>query len=189
MPDVNREKLQVAFTIFIDPGRRVYIRKINIAGNTRTRDEVIRREMRQLEGAWYDGARIERSKVRIKRLGYFEPDINMETPPVAGTTDQVDIDVTVVEKNTGTLLAGVGYSSAEKFVFNASISQANILGTGNSLVAAINTSSINRIISLAFSEPYYTVDGISRTIELYQRNTDPGRSPCRSTRRRRTARR
>ncbi len=174
VPDVNREKLQVAFTIFVDPGRRVYIRKINIAGNTRTRDEVIRREMRQLEGAWYDGARIERSKVRIKRLGYFEPDINVETPPVAGTTDQVDVDVTVVEKNTGTLLAGVGYSSAEKFVFNASISQANILGTGNSLVAAINTSSINRIISLAFAEPYYTVDGISRTIELYQRNTDPG---------------
>src|SRR5689334_13611581 len=174
VPDVNREKLQVAFTIFVDPGRRVYVRKINIAGNTRTRDEVIRREMRQLEGAWYDGARIERSKVRIKRLGYFEPDVNIETPPVTGTTDQVDVDVTVVEKNTGTLLAGVGYSSAEKFVFNASISQANILGTGNSLVAAINTSAINRVISLAFSEPYYTVDGVSRTIELYQRNTDPG---------------
>ena len=174
VPDVNREKLEVAFTIFVDPGRRVYIRKINIAGNTRTRDEVIRREMRQLESAWYDGARIERSKIRIKRLGYFEPDINVETPPVAGTTDQVDIDVTVVEKNTGTLLAGVGYSSAEKFVFNASVSQANILGTGNSLVAALNTSAINRIISLAFSEPYYTVDGVSRTLELYQRNTDPG---------------
>jgi outer membrane protein insertion porin family len=174
VPDVNREKLQVAFTIYVDPGRRVYIRKINIAGNTRTRDEVIRREMRQLESAWYDGARIERSKIRIKRLGYFEPDINVETPPVTGTTDQVDIDVTVVEKNTGTLLAGVGYSSAEKFVFNASVSQANILGTGNSLVASINTSSINRVISLAFSEPYYTVDGISRTLELYQRNTDPG---------------
>ena len=174
VPDVNREKLQVGFTIFVDPGRRVYIRRINIAGNTRTRDEIIRREMRQLEGAWYDGARIERSKVRIKRLGYFEPDINVETPPVTGTTDQVDVDVTVVEKNTGQLLAGLGYSSAEKFVFNASISQANILGTGNSLVAAINTSSINRVISLAFSEPYYTVDGISRTIEIYQRTTNPG---------------
>ncbi|HET7031973.1 MAG TPA: outer membrane protein assembly factor BamA, partial [Casimicrobiaceae bacterium] len=174
VPDVNREKLQVAFTIFIDPGRRVYIRKINISGNTRTRDEIIRREMRQLEGAWYDGARIERSKVRIKRLGYFEPDVNVETPPVTGTTDQVDVDVTVVEKNTGQLLAGLGYSSAEKFVFNASISQANLLGTGNSLVASINTSSINRVISVAFSEPYYTVDGISRTIEIYQRNTDPG---------------
>jgi outer membrane protein insertion porin family len=174
VPDVNREKLQVAFTIFVDPGRRVYIRKINISGNTRTRDEIIRREMRQLESAWYDGARIERSKIRIKRLGYFEPDINVETPPVAGTTDQVDVDVTVVEKSTGQLLAGLGYSSAEKFVFNASVSQANILGTGNSLTAAINTSSINRIISLAFAEPYYTVDGVSRTIEIYQRNTNPG---------------
>ena len=174
VPDVNREKLQVAFTIFIDPGRRVYVRKINIAGNTRTRDEIIRREMRQLESAWYDGARIERSKVRIKRLGYFEPDVNVETPPVPGTTDQVDVDVTVVEKNTGQLLAGIGYSSAERFVFNASISQANILGTGNSLTAAINTSSINRVISVAYAEPYWTVDGVSRTIELYQRTTDPG---------------
>ncbi|HVN33643.1 MAG TPA: outer membrane protein assembly factor BamA [Casimicrobiaceae bacterium] len=174
VPEVNREKLQVAFTIFIDPGRRVYIRKINISGNTRTRDEIIRREMRQLESAWYDGARIERSKVRIKRLGYFEQDVNVETPPVTGTTDQVDVDVTVVEKNTGQLLAGLGYSSAEKFVFNASVSQANILGTGNSLIAAINTSSVNRVISVAFTEPYWTVDGVSRTIEIYQRNTNPG---------------
>ena len=173
VPELNREKLQVAFTVYIDPGRRVYIRKINISGNVRTRDEVIRREMRQLESAWYDGARIERSKVRIKRLGYFE-DVNIETPPVAGTTDETDVEVTVTEKNTGTLLAGVGYSSAEKLVFNASVSQANILGTGNSLTAAINTSSTSRLISLAFSEPYYTVDGISRTLELYQRNTDPG---------------
>jgi outer membrane protein insertion porin family len=173
VPELNREKLQVAFTIFIDPGRRVYIRKINITGNVRTRDEVIRREMRQLESAWYDGARIERSKVRIKRLGYFD-DVNIETPPVPGTTDEADIDVTVTEKNTGQLLAGVGYSSAEKFVFNASISQANIFGSGNSLIAAINTSSTNRIISLAFTEPYWTVDGVSRTIEIYQRNTDPG---------------
>ncbi len=173
VPDLNREKLQVAFTIFVDPGRRVYIRKVNISGNVRTRDEVIRREMRQLESAWYDGARIERSKIRVKRLGYFD-DVNLETPPVAGTTDQVDIDVTVTEKNTGTLLAGIGYSSAEKFVFNASISQANIFGSGNSLVAAINTSQTNRVISLAFTEPYWTVDGVSRTLEVYQRNTDPG---------------
>jgi outer membrane protein insertion porin family len=173
VPDLNREKLQVAFTIFVDPGRRVYIRKININGNFRTRDEVIRREMRQLESAWYDGARIERSKVRIRRLGYFD-DVNIETPPVAGTTDEVDIDTTVVEKNTGQLLAGVGYSSAEKFVFNASISQANIFGSGNSLIAAINTSTSSRVISLAYTEPYYTVDGVARTLELYQRNTDAG---------------
>jgi outer membrane protein insertion porin family len=173
VPELNRDKLQAAFTIYIDPGRRVYIRKINISGNTRTRDEVVRREMRQLESAWYDSARIDRSKARIKRLGYFD-DVNIETPPVAGTTDQVDVDVTVVERNTGTLLAGVGYSSADGLVFNASVSQQNILGSGNALVAALNTSSINKTISLAFTEPYYTVDGIGRQIEVYQRSTSPG---------------
>ncbi len=97
VPELDREKQQAAFTFYVDPGRRVYVRKINISGNVKTRDEVIRREMRQLEGAWYDGARIERSKVRIKRLGYFD-DVNIETPPVPGTTDQADVDVTVTEK-------------------------------------------------------------------------------------------
>ena len=120
IPEIDRDKLSAAFTIFVDPGRRVYVRKININGNVKTRDEVIRREMRQLEAAWYDGARIERSKVRIRRLGYFE-DVNIETPPVAGVPDQADVEVTVAEKATGNLLAGIGYSSSEKFVFNASI--------------------------------------------------------------------
>ena len=173
VPELDREKRQAAFTIYVDAGRRVYIRRININGNFRTRDEVIRREMRQLESAWYDSTRIERSKVRIRRLGYFE-DVNIETPPVPGTTDEVDVDVTVTEKSTGQLLAGVGYSSAEKLVFNASISQQNILGSGNALIAAINTSSVNRIISLSFSQPYFTVDGVSRVLEIYQRNTDSG---------------
>jgi outer membrane protein insertion porin family len=172
VPELDREKRQAAFTIYVDAGRRVYIRKISINGNFRTRDEVVRREMRQLESAWYDSTRIERSKVRIRRLGYFE-DVNIETPPVPGTSDEADIEVTVTEKNTGTLLAGVGYSSAEKLVFNASISQQNIFGSGNALIAALNTSSVNRTISLAFSEPYYTVDGVSRVLEIYQRKTDP----------------
>ena len=172
LPELDREKLRAAFTIYVDPGRRVYIRKININGNIRTRDEVIRREMRQLESAWYDGARIERSKVRIKRLGYFE-DVNIETPPVAGVSDQADVEVTVTEKSTGNLLAGVGYSSADKVVFNASVSQQNIFGSGNGLIASFNTSKINRTVSVAFTEPYWTVDGISRTLEVYQRNIDP----------------
>ena len=172
IPEIDREKRQAAFTIFLDPGRRVYIRKINISGNVRTRDEVIRREMRQLESAWYDGARIERSKVRIKRLGFFD-DVNIETPPVAGTTDQADVEVTVTEKATGNLLAGIGYSSADKLVFNASVSQQNIFGSGNALTAGINTSSVNRTIAVTFVEPYWTVDGVSRTLEVYQRNVDP----------------
>ncbi len=172
VPEVDRAKQQASFTIYIDPGRRVYVRKINITGNVKTRDEVVRREMRQLEGAWYDGARIERSKVRIRRLGYFE-DVNIETPPVPGTTDQADVEVTIVEKATGNLSAGVGYSSADGFVFSGSVSQQNIFGSGNALIAALNTSKINRTISLAFTEPYWTIDGISRTLEVYQRNVDP----------------
>ena len=174
VPEIDRTKNTVAFTFYIDAGRRAYVRKINISGNPKTRDEVIRREMRQLEGAWYDGTRIERSKIRVRRLGYFEDgSVNVETPPVPGTTDQVDIELTVAEKNTGNLLAGVGYSSTEGLVFNASVSQQNIFGSGNALALAFNTSSVNRTISLTYTEPYWTVDGISRTIELYDKNIDP----------------
>ena len=172
VPELDRAKRQASFTFYVDSGRRVYVRKININGNSKTRDEVIRREMRQLEDAWYDSARIERSKVRIKRLGYFE-DVNIETPPVSGTADQTDIEVTVVEKSTGSLTAGVGYSSADGIVLNGSVSQQNIFGSGNALIASINTSKINRTISLAFAEPYWTTDGISRTLEVYQKNIDP----------------
>jgi outer membrane protein insertion porin family len=172
IPEIDKEKQTASFTVYIDAGRRVYVRKINISGNVRTRDEVIRREMRQLESAWYDSARIERSKVRIKRLGYFD-DVNIETPPVPGTTDQADVEVSVTERSTGSLNAGIGYSSADKLVFNASVSQQNILGSGNALIAALNTSRISQLYSLAFTEPYYTVDGVSRTLELYQRNIDP----------------
>ena len=111
--------------------------------------------------------------MRIRRLGYFE-DVNIETPPVAGTTDQADVDVTVTEKATGSLQAGVGYSSADGLVLSASVSQQNIFGTGNALTAAVNTSKVNRTISVAFIEPYWTVDGISRTLEVYYRTTDPG---------------
>ncbi len=173
VPEIDREKNTAAFTFFVDPGRRVYVRKVNISGNVKTRDEVIRREVRQLEGAWYDGPRIERSKVRIRRLGYFEPDINIETPPVPGSPDQVDIEISVTEKSTGNLLAGVGYSSADGLVFNASVSQQNVLGSGNALSLAVNTSSYNTLYSFIFTEPYWTVDGVSRTLELYYRRTDP----------------
>jgi outer membrane protein insertion porin family len=173
VPEIDRDKATVAFTFFVDPGRRVYVRKVNISGNVKTRDEVIRREVRQLEGAWYDGPRIERSKVRIRRLGYFEPDINIETPPVPGSPDQVDLEISVTEKSTGNLLAGVGYSSSDGLVFSASVSQQNVLGSGNALSVSINTSSYNTIYSFLLTEPYWTVDGVSRTIEAYYRKTDP----------------
>ena len=174
VPDIDKAKNAVAFTFFVDSGRRVYVRKINISGNPKTRDEVIRREMRQLESAWYDGTRIERSKIRVRRLGYFEDgSVNIETPPVPGSNDQVDIEVSVAEKNTGNLLAGVGYSSSEGVVFNASVSQQNIFGSGNALALSLNTSRYNRTLSLTYTEPYWTVDGVSRTWEIYNKNIDP----------------
>jgi outer membrane protein insertion porin family len=176
VPDIDRENRTAAFTFFIDPGRRVYIRRINISGNARTRDEVIRREMRQLEGAWYDSTRIDRSKVRITRLNFFD-DVNLETPAVAGSPDQVDIDVTVTEKPTGNILAGVGFSSADGLVITGSISQNNVFGTGNSLTAAFNTSRIGRNISLTYVEPYWTADGITRSLELYNRDITPASLP------------
>jgi outer membrane protein insertion porin family len=171
IPEVDRTAHTAAFTFYIDPGRRIYVRNVNISGNSRTRDEVIRREVRQLEDAWYDATRIERSKVRITRLQYFE-DVNLETPAVAGSPDQVDVNITVTEKPTGNILAGAGYSSAEGLVLSASIAQNNVLGTGNSLSASINSSKVNRLINVTYLEPYWTPDGVSRTLEFYDRNTN-----------------
>ena len=176
VPDVDREAHTAAFTFFIDPGRRIYIRKINISGNQKTRDEVIRRELRQLESAWYDSTRIQRSKDRITRLNYFD-DVNIETPAVPGSPDQVDVDVTVTEKPTGNLLAGVGYSSADGVVFTGSVSQNNVFGTGNSITAAFNTSRVGRNIALTYVEPYWTPDGVALSWELYDKNLNPSSLP------------
>ena len=176
VPDIDHEKLTASFTFYIDPGRRVYIRKINISGNVKTRDEVIRRELRQLEVSWYVSTRFERSMVRITRLMFFD-DVNIETPAVTGSPDQVDVDVTLTEKPTGNLLAGIGYSSADGLVLTGSVSQNNVFGTGNSIAATVNTSKIGRTISLIYSEPYWTTDGISRTTEIYDRSVNSSSLP------------
>jgi len=170
-PEVDREKREVAFNIFVDPGKRVYVHRINVAGNDRTRDEVIRREMRQMEGAWYDGSKINRSKVRLDRLGFFE-EVTVQTPAVAGTTDQVDVNYTVKERQTGNLALGVGFSSSESVVLSASVSQQNLFGSGNALTFAINTGKTNRTLSLSYTEPFWTVDGISRGFDAYHRTYD-----------------
>ena len=155
VPEINREARTAGFTFYIDPGRRIYVRKVNISGNAKTRDEVIRREVRQLEDAWYDSTRIDRSKVRITRLQYFE-DVNVETPSVPGSPDQVDLNFTVTEKATGNLLVGVGYSSADGVVLSGSISQNNVFGTGNALVANVSTSKVNKQVAVTYVEPYWT---------------------------------
>jgi outer membrane protein insertion porin family len=171
VPDLDREKRVAGFTFFVDPGRRVYVRRVNISGNTKTQDEVIRRELRQLESSWYSLEKIARSKERLQRTTYFS-DVNIETPAVPGTQDQVDVNITVTERNTGTLNFGVGYSAAEKFTIQASVSQANILGTGNMLAFQINSGSVNKIYSFTYVNPYWTADGISRGFDFFRRDVD-----------------
>ncbi len=170
-PELDKEKRQVAFTIFVDPGRRVYVRNINVTGNSRSRDEVIRREMRQMESSWYDGDKINRSRTRVDRLGYFE-EVTLETPAVPGTTDQVDVNVNVKEKATGALMLGLGFSSSEKLVLSGSVQQQNMFGSGNYVGIGVNSSKSNTVYSLSYTDPYYTVDGVSRGFDIYHRNYD-----------------
>ena len=167
-PEIDRATGQVAVVLQASPERRVYVRRIDVAGNTRTRDEVIRREFRQLESAWYDGALIKLSKERLDRLGYFT-DIDIETSEVPGVADQVDLVVNLKEKPTGNLTIGAGYSNAERFTFSAAVRQDNAFGSGNSLGIEVNTSKTNRALVLSTFDPYWTVDGISRGFELIYR--------------------
>ncbi|MGQ0579364.1 MAG: outer membrane protein assembly factor BamA [Betaproteobacteria bacterium] len=171
VPEIDREKSEVAFTLYIDPGRRVYVRRIGISGNTNTRDEVIRREMRQLESGWYSTEKLNRSKQRIDKLGFFS-DVQIDTPGVPGTSDQVDVEVKVNERATGSLTFGVGYSTAEDLVLSAGLSQNNIFGSGNALSLQVNTGSVNTVYALSHTNPYYTDDGVSRGFDIYQRDVD-----------------
>jgi outer membrane protein insertion porin family len=172
VPDVDKEKGTVAFTIMVDPGRRVYVRRINVIGNTKTRDEVVRRELQQLEGAFYDGQKLQDSRKRVERLGYFEPGVELETEPVTGTTDQVDVTLKVKEKPTGAVLFGLGFSSSDKLIVQGSISQANIFGSGKAITLNANTSKVNRNLGLAYTNPYFTVDGVSAGFSIYDRRFD-----------------
>jgi outer membrane protein insertion porin family len=176
VPEMNKEKHEVAFNFMIDPGQRVYVRRINIAGNSKTRDEVIRREFRQAEGAWFDGDKINKSKQRVDKLDFFE-EVNVETQPVQGTTDQLDVNVSIKEKSTGSITAGAGYSKAEGgIVLTGGVTQTNVFGSGNFLSAQINTSNINRVYALSYTNPYFTDDGVSRGFDLYKRNIDTSSS-------------
>jgi outer membrane protein insertion porin family len=171
IPNVDKEKRSVAFNIVIDPGRRVYVRRIDVAGNSKTRDEVVRREMRQLEGAFYDASKIQLSRRRIERTGYFS-ETTVETQPVEGSPDQVDVVYTVKERPTGALLLGVGFSSVERFAVSTSIRQSNAFGTGKFISANINSGRVNTVYALSYNDPYYTVDGVSQGFDVYKRKTD-----------------
>lgn len=171
-PVIDRENNRVQLVLAADPSRRAYVRRIQVAGNERTRDEVIRREFRQFEAAWYDGDKISLSRDRVNRLGYFT-DVNVETQEVPGAMDQVDLLVSVVEKPTGSVSLGAGFSSVEKVALTFGIRQENVFGSGNYLAFELNTSKFNRSVVLSTTDPYFTADGISRTIDIFQRTTRP----------------
>lgn len=171
-PEINHDKNEVGFTILVDPGKRVYVRRINISGNTKTRDEVIRREFRVFEDSWYDGEKIKHSKERVDRLGYFK-DVTIETPEVAGSPDQIDVNMAVTERPTGNITFGAGYSQYDKLTLTGSIQQQNAFGSGDTIGLDINTSRLNRTISFSETKPYFTDDGISRSYEVYLRTTRP----------------
>jgi outer membrane protein insertion porin family len=171
-PDIDRSNNRVQFVLLAEPSRRAYVRRILVSGNNRTRDEVIRREFRQFEAAWYDGDKIRLSRDRVDRLGFFT-EVNLETLDIPGIPDQVDLMVTVAEKPTGSISLGAGFSSADKVALSFGIRQENAFGTGNYLAVEVNTSKFNRNLVLSTTDPYFTPTGISRTLDIFHRTTRP----------------
>ena len=171
-PVIDRTNNSVVVNLVADPSRRAYVRKINIAGNNRTRDEVIRREFRQFESSWYDGEKIKRSRDRVDRLGFFKS-VDIDTSDVPGTNDQVDINVRVEEKPTGNLVLGAGFSSSDSLSLQFKVQQENVFGSGNYLSVDFNTSKLNKVLAFTAVDPYFTKDGVSRSVDVYFRNQKP----------------
>ena len=171
-PEVDRVNNRVTLVLQAEPSRRAYVRRVNVAGNNRTRDEVVRREFRQFESAWYDSEKIRLSRDRVDRLGFFR-EVSIDTQEVPGAPDQVDLTITVVEKPTGNLTLGAGYSSGEGLGLSGGLRQENAFGSGNSLGIQLNTSKVNRTVVLSTTDPYFTVDGVSRSIDFYHRSASP----------------
>ena len=171
VPDLVEGSQDVALTFVVDPGRRVYVRRIEFSGNVKTHDQVLRREMRQLEGAWFSNKDVDRSKTRLERLSYLES-VNVETPAVPGTTDQVDVAISVTERPSGNLLFGAGWGQEGGLLLNASVDQANFRGTGSRLGFSFNNSNIDTIYSFSYDNPYYTIDGISRGFRFFYQDTN-----------------
>ena len=171
VPTIDKDKHRVDFTFFIDPGKKIYVRRINIIGNEKSKDEVIRRELRQLESSWFAQDKVDRSKTRLTRTQFFDS-VDVETPAVQGVSDQVDLNIKVTERNTGKMSIGAGLSSSEGVVGTLSVSQDNFLGTGNRIATAISTGDINKVYSLSFTDPYWTEDGVSRGFSVYHKETN-----------------
>jgi outer membrane protein insertion porin family len=172
VPEIDQAKSRVSFTLFVDPGRRSYVRHVNIIGNNKTRDEVVRREMRQMENGYYNTSDVKRSKERINLLGYFD-DVNVSTPAVADAPDQVDVNFSLKERSTGSVTAGVGYVQGEGLVLSAGISQTNVFGSGKTASLNMTAGTVNKTQQLSFTDPYYTRDGVSLGYTLYHRTYNP----------------
>lgn len=171
IPKLDAENNTVALTFFVDPGNRVYVRRINITGNDKTNDEVIRREMRQMEGGWLSSKQLNRSRVRIQRLSYIG-DVNLQTPSVPGSSDLVDIDLSVTERPSGSMMAGMGYSGGQGVSLNASVTMDNFLGTGKRISTEVTSSDVSKVYSFSHTDPYHTIDGVSRSMSVYLREVD-----------------
>ena len=172
-PELDNDTNEVDLTFVIDPGKRVYVRRVHFRGNYKTQDEVFRREMRQMEGAWYSKPNVDRSKVRIERLPFIEQ-VEVDTTPVAGEDDQVDIEIHVTERLAGNFTATAGFSGDSGLILGLGVQEDNFLGTGNSLALQFNNSRFNQVYSLSYTNPYYTVDGVSRGFSAFYRKTNAG---------------
>jgi len=171
IPDVNEQDKTVSLTFFVDPGRRVYVRRINVSGNSKTKDEVIRRELRQIENSWMSTKSVEQSTTRLERLGYFNQ-VNVETPSVPGNPDQVDINYSVVEQPSGALTAGIGFSQSQGLLLSTSVTQDNFLGSGTRFGFSISTREADTAYGLNYMNPYYTADGVSRGFNVLLKERD-----------------
>ena len=174
-PQANPETGVVDFTLLVAPDRKVYVNRINISGNNKTRDEVVRRELRQMESAPYDVSKIQRSRERVELLGYFD-NVQVDAQPVAGTPDQVDLNMSVNERATGSLEVAAGWVQDDGLVLSAGVSQDNLFGTGKSVSARVSNAKVSKQASLSFTDPYFTPDGVSLGYDIYYRGYNPYKS-------------
>jgi len=173
IPEINDEDKTVKLSISIDPGKRIYVNKVNFAGNHVTADRVLRREMRQMEGAWLSNSLVEHSKARLSRLPYMET-VDFETNQIPGEEDLVNVDFNVVEQASGSFTAGVGFGDSTGLSLNAGIQQNNFLGTGNRLGFTVNTNTYSKSASISYTDPYFTVDAVSLGGQIFYQAFDAG---------------
>ncbi|MCW8983578.1 MAG: outer membrane protein assembly factor BamA, partial [Gammaproteobacteria bacterium] len=172
IPEIDEEKRLVTLNYYVDPGKRIFVRRINVSGNENTKDKVIRRELRQMESGWISTTKVKRSRERLERLGFFQ-EVAVSTPTISGSSDMVDLDIKLSENDTnGTFSAGIGYSDAQGITLSTSVSQKNFLGTGESFNVNINTSTANTVYSFSMTDPYSTLNGVSRTLSVNYRKSD-----------------